>query len=125
MSSKGITLGKSGEDLAIRFLRKKGYTILQSNYRTRCGEIDIIARDKAILVFVEVKTRKGTSFGSPFSAVTTKKQRHISMVAQEYLSKNNFFDEEARFDVIAVLLKSQGLPQIDHIENAFELCYGN
>lgn len=124
MSLKRRTLGKSGEQLAARFLRKKRYRILEMNYRTSRGEIDIIARSGQVLVFTEVKTRKSDFLESPLAAVTIKKQRQISMVAQEYLNCNNLFDSEARFDVIAINLKDDGRPHIEHIENAFDLSYG-
>lgn len=124
MSLKRRTLGKSGEQLAARFLRKKRYRILEMNYRTSRGEIDIIARSGQVLVFTEVKTRRSDFLESPLAAVTIKKQRQISMVAQEYLNSNNLFDSEARFDVIAINLKDDGRPRIEHIENAFDLSYG-
>jgi putative endonuclease len=124
LSLKRLTLGKSGEKMASRFLRKKGYRILELNYRTRRGEIDIIARNGQTLVFIEVKTRKSAFLDSPQAAVTVKKQRQISMVAQEYLDSNNLFDSEARFDVIAISLKAGEETQIEHIENAFDLSYG-
>ncbi len=124
MSLKRLTLGKSGEQMAARFLRKKGYRILELNYRTGRGEIDIIARNGQILVFIEVKTRKSDFLESPLAAVTIKKQRQISMVAQEYLRSNNLFDSEARFDVIAIKIKDGRHPHIEHIENAFDLSYG-
>ncbi len=124
MSFKRLSLGKSGEQLAARFLTKKGLRIAETNFRTRRGEIDIIAYDKKVLVFVEVKTRKTGFIDSPLNAVTPGKQRQISMVAQEYLAANNLFDTEARFDVIGVNFKEDGQTQIEHIENAFDLSYG-
>lgn len=120
-----MALGKTGEDQACRFLRKKGYSIVQTNYRTRCGEIDIIAKQGPILVFIEVKTRRSTSFGSPLLAVTAKKQRQISMVAQEYLSKNKLFESDARFDVVGMRIDAAERVEIEHIENAFDLSYGH
>ncbi len=125
MSSKRILLGKTGENQACRFLQKKGYCIVQTNYRTRCGEIDIIAKQGPVLVFIEVKTRRSSSFGSPLLAVTAKKQRQISMVAQEYLSRNNLFDTDARFDVVGMSIGAADHVKIEHIENAFELSYGH
>lgn len=124
MSSKGISLGKAGEESAARFLCEKGYTILQTNYRTRHGEIDIIANHGGSLVFIEVKTRKGNFLETPLAAVTKNKQHHISMAAQLYLSNNNLFDKDARFDVIAVNFADKKVPRIEHIENAFELSFG-
>lgn len=124
LSRKRLSLGKTGEQIAASFLRKKGYRILQSNYRTSRGEIDIVAGKKDVLIFVEVKTRNSNFLDSPLAAVTVKKQRQISMVAQEYLSSKSLFDMEARFDVIAIQLKDPGSPHIEHIVNAFDLRYG-
>ena len=124
MSLKRIITGKTGEDLAAKYLRKKGYSIILRNYRTKCGEIDIIAKHKNVLIFIEVKTRKGVFLDTPLAAVTKRKTIQISKVAQEYLSKENKFDTEARFDVIAVCYNNDQT-DIEHIENAFELCYGN
>jgi len=115
-----ITIGAQGEEIAARYLLSKKYEILDRNYRCRHGEIDIIARRKNILIFVEVKTRRSCAFGSPLEAVSLKKQRSISSVAQAYLQHNRLFGSAARFDVIAVLLGS-GIPEIEHLENAFEL----
>jgi len=78
-------LGKSGETTAVQYLKKNGYRILEQNYRTDLGEIDIIAKDKDTLVFIEVKARTSYRFGDPKYAVTQKKQRKISMVALSYL----------------------------------------
>jgi len=125
LSSKRILLGKTGEDKACRFLQRNGYLVVQTNYRTKCGEIDIIAKQGPVLVFIEVKTRRSRSFGSPLLAVTARKQRQISMVAQEYLSKNNLFDTDARFDVIGMSIDAADHVEIEHIENAFELSYGH
>lgn len=124
MSYKNISLGRAGEDSAARFLLKKGYAILQTNYRTRYGEIDIIADNGGTLVFIEVKTRKGKFLETPLAAVTISKQRRISMAAQLYLSNNNLFEKEARFDVIAVNPDDKRGQRIEHIENAFELSFG-
>ncbi len=114
------TTGAQGEEIAGRYLLSRKYKILHRNYRCRYGEIDIIARQKNVLVFVEVKTRRNYAFGSPLEAVSLKKQRAISAVAQEYLQHARLNGSAARFDVIAVHLKSD-CPEIEHIENAFEL----
>jgi putative endonuclease len=114
------TIGAQGEEIAARYLLGKKYEILQRNFRSRHGEIDIIARRKNVLIFVEVKTRRSSAFGSPLEAVSLKKQRSIGSVAQAYLQHNRLNGSAARFDVIAVLLGS-GAPEIEHIENAFEL----
>lgn len=125
LSFKRIKTGQSGEDLAAKYLRNKGYKIIQRNYRTKSGEIDLIAKYKNVLIFTEVKTRKSNFLETPLAAVTNKKMIQISKVAQEYLCKNNKFDCEARFDVISISFIRAGSPNIEHIENAFDLCYGN
>jgi putative endonuclease len=113
--------GRLGEALALEFLVGQRYGIVQTNYRKPYGEIDIIAQDEATLVFVEVKTRHSTVFGSGFDAVDIRKQRQISRVAQEYLQSHRLDDMPARFDVIAVRLdRAKGSATIDHIKNAFD-----
>lgn len=121
MSNKRLSLGKAGEQLAAEQLVLKGYSILQRNYRTRAGEIDIIARQGKTLVFAEVKTRSTELFGSPAAAVTPRKQAQISRVAEEYLIRENLFDSPARFDVISILVPEGGQPRVEIIVNAFEL----
>jgi putative endonuclease len=114
--------GEQGETIAARHLKKKGYKILERNYRTKLGEIDIIASDKDTIVFVEVKSRRSWQFGNPKEAVTFEKQRKISKVALYYLKSNNRSNSRARFDVVAVTV-TRDKPQIEIIKNAFELAY--
>ncbi len=114
--------GRFGEDLAVRHLRRKGYKIIQRNFRTRLGEIDIIARHKGVVVFIEVKTRKSMRYGDPKFAVTKDKQRKISMVALEYLKQHGGLQTRARFDVVTVQ-PPEDAPKIEVIANAFELAY--
>lgn len=122
MSKERIELGKSGEDVACDFLKGNGYKILERNYRSRLGEVDIIARDKDTLCFIEVKTRRGEDFGLPIEAVSRTKQRQIAKAALAFLKEHNLLDGKARFDVVSVLYKTQdNKPQIDLINNAFEL----
>ena len=116
------TLGAKGEEIATSFLKQRKYRIIETNFRCRCGEVDIIARDGKTIVFVEVKTRRTASYGLPQLAVTPFKQRQISKAALTYLAKNRLMDENARFDVISVLLLTTA-PQVDHIKNAFDLAY--
>jgi putative endonuclease len=115
-------IGKSGEAAALRFLKKNGYKILEQNYRTQLGEIDIIARERQTIVFIEVKTRRSLEYGSPKLAVTPKKQRNMSMTALYYLKSNDQSHASARFDVVTVLTRG-GQVNIDIIKNAFELAY--
>ena len=102
--------------------KKMGYKILERNYRTKLGEIDIIASDKDTIVFVEVKARRSWQYGNPKGAVTFQKQRKISKVALYYLKSNKRSNSSARFDVAAVTM-SRDNPQIEIIKNAFELAY--
>ncbi len=123
-------LGAHGEEIAVSYLQSRGYRILERNYRIRLGEIDIIAEHGEDLVFIEVKTRSDILFGSPFDSVTLSKQRQLSKVALEYMSKRGCHDRPARFDVIGIRLKGVNPAQlraakIELIQNAFDLCYGN
>lgn len=111
--------GKQGERLAAEYLVQKGYEILAMNYRKRYGEIDIIARRRTTLIFVEVKTRQSDRFGTPFDAVDSRKQRQLTRMAQEYLATHAPIADNIRFDVIAVHWNAIR-PVIDHLENAFE-----
>lgn len=108
--------GRSGEDAAVQYLKKQGYSIIERNYRLRIGEVDIIARDSEYVVFIEVKTRRGGSFGSPFEAVDARKQRRIAKVALAYLQGR---DVPVRFDVVAVHLDGRGF-RVELLKNAFE-----
>lgn len=114
--------GEKGETLAAKYLKKRGYKIIEQNYRTPLGEIDIIAKEKNTIVFVEVKSRRSIRFGSPKWAVTPKKQRKISMVALHYLKSTKQTTDKARFDVVSIL-SNKDAPQIDIIKNAFDLAY--
>ncbi len=124
MLNKHQRFGRFGEDLAVRFLRQKGYRILKTNYRTPFGEIDIIAEYGDVLVFVEVKSRKSAAFGPPTASVDRRKQKKISMSALSYLKSAKKTGARARFDVVSIRLSDGHYPQIEVIENAFELAYG-
>ena len=113
--------GRLGETLALEFLLGLRYAIIEKNYRKPFGEVDIIARDRDTLVFIEVKTRQSTVFGTPFEAVDARKQRQLSRVALEYLQTRGRADTPARFDVIAVRLDLDNRPAaIEHLKNAFD-----
>lgn len=114
--------GEKGESIAVRYLKKKGYKILEKNYRTKLGEIDIIAKDKDTIVFVEVKSRRSWQFGSPKGAVTPAKQRKISKVALYYLKTNDRSNARARFDVVTITA-TRDKSKIEIVKNAFELAY--
>ena len=113
------SLGKSGEDLACEELKRRGYAILARGYRSRFGEIDIVARSNKTIVFVEVKTRAGDDFGGSAAAVTPWKQRRIAQMAVDYLSRYELHDEPCRFDVVTIDMKDDG-PEIVVYEHAFE-----
>jgi putative endonuclease len=117
--------GELGEKIAANFLIARGFRILERNFRCKGGEVDIIARDPGdkSLVFIEVKARTGLSYGVPQLAVTPFKQRQISKAALTWLGKNRLHDQNARFDVIAILLHTGGQHAVDHIKNAFDLAY--
>jgi putative endonuclease len=123
MLNKRQQFGKESESLAVRHLKKSGYRILERNYRNELGEIDIIAKEKGVLVFVEVKAGRTPFYGNPKWAVTPKKQRKISMVALYYLKTTKQTHVKARFDVVALSLTKEN-PRIEIIKNAFELAYG-
>ncbi len=122
MVNKRQQFGKESESVAVRYLKKNGYKILEQNYRNKLGEIDIIAKDKNTLVFVEVKARKSGLFGNPKWAITPKKQRKISMVALYYLKASKQHNVKARFDVISIVSEEKN-PDIEIVKNAFELAY--
>lgn len=112
------TFGKIGEIIATDYLKAKGYKIIVNNYKNPFGEIDIIARDKDYIVFVEVKTRMSRAFGDPAEAVNYTKQNKIRQVASLYLKQHRMLEANCRFDVVAVLGQA-GDNDIRHIENAF------
>ena len=114
-----ITTGKEGEKIAAVFLKKNGYRISDINFCCVLGEIDIIARDKGELVFIEVKTRKSGELGYPEQAVGIRKQKKMSQLALWYLQKKNITDACARFDVVAITMLPSG-NEIKLIKNAFD-----
>jgi putative endonuclease len=116
---KRQSFGKSGEELACQELQRRGYAILARGYRSRFGEIDIIAKDGQTIVFVEVKTRNGDEFGGGAAAVTPWKQRRIAQMAVDYLSRNKLHDKACRFDVVTVDIRD-GAPEIVIYTSAFD-----
>ena len=112
-------LGRLGEELAVRELERRGYAILARRYRTRCGEIDIVADDRGTLVFVEVKCRVDAEFGTAAEAVTPWKQRRLVRMASFYLTDAAIVDRPCRFDVVAIMLDGAE-PAIDLFQNAFD-----
>ncbi len=112
-------LGRQGEDLACRELCRRGYAILARRFRTRHGEIDIVARDGDVLVFVEVKARSSRSFGGALGAVTPRKQRQVIAMAQRYMARVGWAARPCRFDVVAVQGTSRDKPDVTLVRNAF------
>ncbi|PKM76606.1 MAG: YraN family protein [Firmicutes bacterium HGW-Firmicutes-15] len=111
-------LGNRGEEIASRYLKEQGYRILTRNYRSRYGEVDIICTFGESIVFVEVKTRTSTSFGSPEESITRSKREHIRKVALIYLESYQHPFKEMRFDVIGILMNGNE-PRINHLVAAF------
>jgi putative endonuclease len=112
-------LGKEGEDRAAKFLAKQGYKILERNYRTRNGEIDLIALHKGEVVFVEVKTRTGDAFGAPELAVNPRKQGRMIKAALGYIKYKKLHQMPCRFDVVAITTAAGY--EVELIQNAFEM----
>ena len=109
-------IGKYGEDVAVEYLKRNRYKILSRNYKCKYGEIDIIAKEKEEIVFVEVKCRTNLNYGFPAEAVNKKKIRHIYNVAENYIYKNYLTRIDFRFDVIEVFLK-KGKYEVNHLKN--------
>jgi putative endonuclease len=111
-----ISVGRGGEERARKYLEKLGYSIVETNYRTPRGEIDIIARQGGEIVFVEVKTRKSDRLGAPAEAVDQRKQARLRNLALSYLKKIRSIDAPCRFDVISINLEKECL---EHLKGAF------
>ena len=113
-------LGFKGEELAVQYLKKKGYKVIERNYRCQWGEIDLIARDKETLIFVEIKSRSSSGFGLPQDAVDRFKQEKLIQVAKAYMAEHRLQETiPARFDVVAVQFTPSG-PDIELIKDAFQ-----
>ncbi len=115
-------IGFEGEKLAAKYLKRKGYKIVQTNYRCKLGEIDIVAEQNKIIVFVEVRTKHSEKLGLPQYSINTAKRGQISRAALCYIKEKKIVDQTCRFDVIAITFPSDSKePKFEHIENAFEL----
>jgi putative endonuclease len=114
-----VKLGDKGEGLACNFLKKKGYRVILRNFKTSLGEIDIIAKDKDTLVFIEVKTRESLQYGQPFESVTRIKRKKIANVATLYLKKLKEIPA-CRFDIVSIYHKKGNLV-FELIKDAFEI----
>jgi len=119
-------LGNRGEKIAAKVLRKQGYRIIEKNYHSRLGEIDIVAKEDESIVFVEVKTRCSTDFGLPEEALSYDKRRRLSKLALGYLAHRRIKDTNCRFDVVSILMDNKKVSKVKHIElikNAFPAVY--
>jgi putative endonuclease len=119
MSRQRVAFGEAGEDLACRELQRRGYAILARRWRQRGGEIDVIARDGATVVFIEVKARGGRWFGAAAEAVTMTKQRRLVRLGQQYLARSGRTGCPCRFDVVSIHVED-GRPRVDIFQNAFD-----
>ncbi len=111
--------GAAGEELACRFLEGRGLAIVARNFRTRSGEIDIVAREAGVTVFVEVKERRGATHGAGYEAVTTAKQRRIVRAARLYAAQHGLLETPLRFDVVSIDRDREGVAQLRHDRGAF------
>jgi putative endonuclease len=121
MTSQNFNLGMDGEEKAAVFLQSKGYVILERNYKTKYGEVDIVAQDLDTIAFVEVKSRTTYSFGGPEEQISWKKQQRVMNMALAYLKKNSLEDKPIRFDVVTISPDNK----IELIKNAFEASGGS
>ena len=112
-------VGDRGEALAVGVLRREGFRILERNFRTPAGEVDIVAEEGGTLCFVEVKWRRGTGAGHPAEAVTPEKQRRLARAAEWYLARRRMRERFCRFDVVAILSAEGSAPRIEIFRDAF------
>ena len=118
-SANRRSTGQAGESLAARYLQRQGLRIVGRGYRALGGEIDLIAVDRRVVVFVEVKTRSSDLAGRPEEAVDRDKQRNLARTAEAYLKEHELLDDPCRFDVVSILLAEE--PEIEHFRHAFRL----
>ncbi len=120
MARQRQILGQKGEEEAVRFLRGLGYVIIEQNYRSPFGEVDVIAEEGQVLVFVEVRSHSRPEYGDPLESVDRRKQRQVAKTALHYLLDKGWENREARFDVIGIQWDA-GQVRLSHIPGAFEL----
>ncbi len=123
MTVERLQFGREGEAAALTFLKKKGYRILEKNFRANVGEIDIVAEHGGVIVFVEVKARTNHEFGHPFNALTPTKQKKIIQTAKSFLARKRISGKPARFDVVALTSDAESSDswRIELLENAFQI----
>ena len=122
MQNQKQVLGREGELIAEKYLRKKGYKLVERNFRCPLGELDLIVLDRRVIVFVEVKTRSDDRFGVPLESVHRHKQQRMIKAALFFLSRHRLHHRDARFDVIGISFAGRE-PMVRHIENAFDINY--
>jgi len=121
MSLERRAFGLQAESRAERYLRRKGYRILERNARSSSGELDLVVERDGVLVFVEVKARRTDAYGGGPYAVDHRKQGRLIRLAAQYLARRRVRDRACRFDVVLLQEEGKGLHQIEHIENAFDV----
>ena len=114
-----LSLGKASEEIAVRFLKDKHLKVIERNFSCRAGELDIIAKDKDIFVFVEVRSVRDSLFHNPLDSITPKKIERLRTLAQIWLKKYNISDAPLRFDAIGIIYKEGTIHTINHIKDAF------
>lgn len=117
--------GQEGEAEAERYLRRKGYRIVARNLRSSLGELDLVADDRGVLVFVEVKSRRTAQFGGAIHAVHRQKQQKLIRLAAQFLAQRHWMDRTCRFDVVLLEATETAALQVEHIQNAFEVSSGD
>ena len=117
--------GQEGEAEAERYLRRKGYRILARNLRSSLGELDLVAEDGRVVVFIEVKARRTTQFGGAIHAVHRQKQQKIIKLAARFLAQRHWMDRSGRFDVLLLEPTPTAVLRVEHIQNAFEVPSGD
>jgi len=123
VSPARLSLGRQGEDLAVAELARRGYQIIERNWRCEAGEVDIVAREGSAWVFVEVRTRRSTRFGSPEESVTHAKQARMIVVAEHYLAEHELAEVDWRLDLVAVVVGRRGQPvRVSVLQNAVQGC---
>lgn len=120
-NSSAVSLGESGERAAAKYLRKKRYKVVETNVTTPVGEIDIVAVDGRVIVFVEVKTRRSNQKGEPWEAVDLTKRKKLLHLAEAYMKREDLSDQKARFDIVAITwMENTKRPTIEHLIDAFD-----
>ena len=119
MKNRSQKLGRSGEEIAVKYLINMGYKMIDRNFRVPGGEIDVVAKDNGILVFVEVKNYSYRNFYMPVYSISLKKKMRIRRTAEEYLYRNDIQNNDCRFDVVLIYMNEDGRREIELIQDVF------